>query len=107
MTKTQNQWQTNFDEWNEIKKEIDKNHNNTPFIKEWFIYYTKLWKNIWFEEDWKKDYERPVLVVSKIWNLFFCISMTTKGKDNKYYYRLKNTNFTKIHIYYCLNEGYW
>jgi len=82
-----------FDWWNWMKKNIHFSWIWHPFIKEWFIYYTKLWQNIWFEQNWKKDFERPVLVISKIWNIFFVIPMTTQWKNNKYYYKLKSSNF--------------
>lgn len=39
---------------------------------------------------------RPVLVLKKVWSLFFIVSMTTKWKDNsKFYYKLDNSYFNK------------
>jgi hypothetical protein len=36
------------------------------------------------------------LVIKKIWNMFFCISMTTKWKDNnKFYYKINDSYFNK------------
>jgi hypothetical protein len=58
------------------------------------IYFTKMWINIGFEENWKKDFLRPVLVLKKIWNLFFTVALTSKWKDNNsFYYKLNTVKF--------------
>jgi hypothetical protein len=60
------------------------------------IYFTKMWINIGFEENWKKDFLRPVLVLKKIWNLFFTVALTSKGKDNSnFYYKFKTARFNE------------
>jgi hypothetical protein len=52
----------------------------------------RMWKNVWFEEDWKwEDFERPVLILKKIWIMYLCIAMTTKWKNNDFYYKLWDT----------------
>jgi len=35
------------------------------------------------------------LVLKKVWNLFFVVSMTTKWKDGKFYYKLDDSYFNK------------
>jgi hypothetical protein len=42
----------------------------------------KMWLNIWDEQNWKEKFQRPVLILKKIWSLFFCISLTTKNKKS-------------------------
>lgn len=50
--------------------------------------------NVWFEQDWKEWFERPVLVISRIWSMFFSIPMTTQGKDDsRFYYKLESVDF--------------
>ena len=84
--------QNKFDTWNQLKKQIDKK-NKEKFIKERQIWYVNLWKNIWFEEDWKWElFLRPVLVLKRIWNLFFTVALTSKWKSNNFYYKLEDLN---------------
>jgi len=47
-----------------------------------------MWKNIWFEQDWKWEFFwRPVIVLKKFNNhVFYGIALTTKNKNWKYYY---------------------
>jgi len=77
-----------FDKWNELKKKINFCKQKF-YIKQREIWSVKMWKNVWFEEDWKwKDFERPVLVLKKIWIMYLCIAMTTQWKNNDFYYKL-------------------
>jgi mRNA-degrading endonuclease toxin of MazEF toxin-antitoxin module len=58
-----------------------------------------MWKNIWFESNWKwHNFKRPVLILKRIWTMFLIVSMTTKWiwKENKFYYKLNNKYFNKI-----------
>jgi len=80
-----------FDKWNKLKKEVN-NKKQKFYVKQREIWSVKMWKNVWFEEDWKwEDFERPVLVLKKIWIMYLCISMTTQWKDNDFYYKLLDT----------------
>jgi len=84
-----------FNIWNKEKKEIEKS-NRIVFPKHKEVWYSSIWKNIWFESNWKwKDFRRPVLILARIWAVFLVASMTTKWKNNKFYYKLDNTNFNK------------
>jgi len=77
-----------FDRWNLEKKILTRIKNKFyPETKE--IWYVKLGKNLWYEENGKEWFLRPVLIVKKVWNLYFCIPLTTKWKDSKYYYKLE------------------
>ena len=86
-----------FDDWNKLKQEINLTDSKTFYIKERQVWYLHSWLNIWFESNWKwEDFKRPVLVIKKVWNMFFVVSMTTKWKDdNKFYYKLDNSYFNK------------
>lgn len=91
-----------YDEWNETKKEIhfqvDKNTKDSEdfYVNEREIWYVRLWINIGFEENGKKNFLRPVLVIKKIGNVFFVVAMTSKGKDkNRFYHKMVNTIFNE------------
>lgn len=91
-----------FENWNILKQKIHfENKNKNLFINEREIRYTSMWINIWFEEDGKDDCRRPVLIIKKVWNIFTCVVMTTKWKDNnKFYYKIKSIDFGKPS--YCI-----
>lgn len=85
-----------FDQQNEEKFRIHSKKDKRNFrAYAGEIRFTKLWINIWYEENGKKGFRRPVLVIRKVWNLFYVIPLSTKVKDNKYYYKLKSVNFDK------------
>lgn len=68
----------------------------TLFINSREIWYTKMWINIWYEENWKKEFVRPVLTIKKVWNLFFTVALTSKWKNNhKFYHKLTTAQFNK------------
>ncbi|MDD2908025.1 MAG: type II toxin-antitoxin system PemK/MazF family toxin [Candidatus Gracilibacteria bacterium] len=85
-----------FDKWNDLKKEIDlKNKNIYPKHRE--IWYISLGKNIGFESNGKgEEFKRPVLVINRIGTIYLIVSMTTKGKDSEFYYKLDESYFNKI-----------
>lgn len=83
-----------FDNWNEIKKNIHIKKQKELYVNKKEIWYIHKWVNIWFESNWKwEDFRRPVLVIKKVWSLFFVVSMTTKWKDNNFYYKLDDSYF--------------
>lgn len=83
-----------FDYWNNIKKKIDLNKSDNFYIKQRDIWSVRMWKNIWFEEDWKwEDYERPVIVMKKIWIMYLCLAMTTKWKSSDFYFKVNENSF--------------
>jgi len=85
-----------FDKWNELKKKIDKKSDKNIFPKPWEIWYINIWINIWNESLGKWNlFKRPVLIISKLWNMFFCSSMTTKWKDSNFYFKLDENYFDK------------
>jgi hypothetical protein len=55
-----------------------------------------MWINLWFEENWKDEFLRPVLVLKKVWNLFFTVALTSKWKDNNnFYFKIKNLHLSE------------
>ena len=91
-----------YDERNRTKKEIhfeSKEYiGKAPsfFINEREIRYVRLWVNVWYEENGKKWFLRPVLVIKKVGNLFFVVAMTSKGKEkNRFYHNLVDVIFNE------------
>ena len=83
-----------YDKWNINKKNIQKSKTRNLFINIREIWFTKMGKNIGYEEDGKESFLRPVLVIKKVGCLFFTVSLTSKGKDkNMFYYKFKEVNF--------------
>lgn len=89
-----------FDLWNEDKKKIDVNSSlEKVFINDREIWYTKMGINVWYEENGKQEFRRPVLVIKKIWNLFFTVALTSKWKDNnKFYHKLGTAEFNENNL---------
>jgi len=82
----------NFDKWNNLKKELQKN-DKKYYFKEWEIWWISLWQNIWTESFWKWNYfRRPVLILKKLsWNSLICLPLSSKQK--------KGTWFTKCNLH--------
>ncbi len=76
-----------FTTWTNLKKDLN-NRSNTPTFKQREIWWCSIGVNIGCEEDGKnKLFNRPVLIIRKFNNsIFFGIPLSTKIKDNKYYY---------------------
>lgn len=79
-----------FDEWNNLKKKLDKKNKNIYF-KEKEIWWLSIWQNIWTEIYWKWEFfRRPVLILKKLSsNDFYWIPLTSKIKEWKYFYELE------------------
>jgi mRNA-degrading endonuclease toxin of MazEF toxin-antitoxin module len=85
-----------YNSWNKIKQDIVFWKKHIKFPKPWEIWNIYNWVNIWYESIWKWEYfERPFLVIKRLWNMFLCVSMTTKWKDNNFYYCLDEKYFNK------------
>ena len=88
--------QEKFEKWNREKQELEQLDYEDFYVNPRDIYFTKMWINIWYEQNGKKDFLRPVLVLKKIWNLFFTIALTSKWKNNSpFYYKFKSANFNE------------
>ena len=89
-------FQENFNEWNEEKQKLHQRVDiNSFYIQPRQIWYVKLWINVWFEQNGKRDFQRPILVIQRIWILFFVVPLSTKNKLNPYYYKLTSVSFNK------------
>ena len=85
--------QKDFDKWNAEKKTV----NSKTLNPELFFHIREVWwcsagLNIGVESDGKHDnFERPVLIVKKFnTEMLWVLPLTTKGKENKYYFKLKH-----------------
>jgi len=95
-------WEKYFDDWNIEKKNLHTTQLPEFYINEREIWFTKMGKNIGFEESGKKDFLRPVLVIKKVGNLFFTVAMTTKGKEgNSFYHKLSEIELQNPKYKHC------
>jgi mRNA interferase MazF len=80
----------NFDQWIEKKKDCHYRKMIPPMFKERDIWWVSIGVNVGYEEDGKHDkYLRPVLVLRKFnRELFLGLPMSTKIKDNQYYFQV-------------------
>jgi len=76
-----------FDQWNEIKKETQKDKIIVGF-KNRDIFYIKMGQNIGFEQNGKGNkFVRPVVVLKKFNRyMFFGIPLSTQIKEGKFYH---------------------
>ena len=57
-----------YNNWNNLKQDINYSELKNFYVKEKQVWYIHSWVNIWFESNWKwEDFKRPVLVIKKIW----------------------------------------
>ena len=75
-----------FNKWNDEKKIIHKKDYDNFYVNVREIWYIKMGINIGFEENGKTEFLRPVLVLKKVWNLFFTVALTSQWKDDNYFY---------------------
>ena len=94
-----------FDEWNEVKKSIQKNESIIKYFKEREIYWTKIGQNIGYEIYGKGiDFLRPVLIYKKLGNFSFLgIPLTSKEKKGDFYFAFNPIN-KPITNYALLNQ---
>ncbi len=86
-----------FDEWNKEKKLLITKEQESFYVNEREIWYIKLGVNIWNESNGKKDFRRPVLVIKKVWSMFFVVPLTTKGKESKFYHTIDAATYISAH----------
>ena len=94
MNTQKNLFKQEFEKWNQEKILLNKN-NNLRTYREWELWYISMWKNIWFEQDWKwEKFLRPVLIFKKFnKNIFYWIPLTTKEKNNIFHFWFINTKW--------------
>lgn len=85
-------YKKDFDEWNKIKKEVDKRSIDRDFYfhtRE--IWWGSLGLNIGAESDGKNDlFERPLLIL-RVFNreMIWCLPISSTVKDLPFYYKIK------------------
>ncbi len=85
-----------FDQWNILKKKVNAQKGNV-FVRPREVWYAHIWVNVGNEEDGKgTTFQRPVLVIKKVGNLFFVAPLTTKGRDSIFYYTFPHEYFSCI-----------
>ena len=90
-----------FDLWNTMKKQLCDRENNHCHIKPREIWFVKMGLNIGNEQNGKTEFNRPVLVIKKVGNMFFTIAMTSKGKKkNMFYHHFNNVHYIQKHVFY-------
>ncbi|PID83568.1 hypothetical protein CSB11_00685 [Candidatus Campbellbacteria bacterium] len=83
----------NFNQWNKIKKKTHSFNNSEVFINNREIWFVKLGYNIGFEQDGKNEnYQRPVLVLKRLGNMFLVLPLTSSGKNNQFYHKFNPNN---------------
>ncbi|WP_193315056.1 type II toxin-antitoxin system PemK/MazF family toxin [Poseidonibacter ostreae] len=82
-----------FDEWNKVKKEVDK-RTNTINVKNREIYWASIGENIGSEQNGKgQSFSRPILIVQKLnKELFLGVPLSTKTKDGSFFYNFNLNN---------------
>jgi len=81
----------NFDNWNELKKDLHFNKKRELHIKEREIYFLSVGQNIGYESFGKEKYFlRPVIVFKKTSkDTFIGIPLTSKEKEGSYYFQFQ------------------
>ncbi len=79
-----------FDEWNEVKKQVDTRSNVIQF-KEREVYWASVGENIGFEQNGKgADFSRPVLIIKKLNNhLFFGVPLSTQSRTGSFFFEFE------------------
>jgi mRNA-degrading endonuclease toxin of MazEF toxin-antitoxin module len=85
-----------FDEWNNLKKEIDS--RKPIYVSEREVWFCSVGINVGSEQDGKHElFERPVLVVKKVTaNTFLGLPMTSNKKQGSWYVEVESTNSAAI-----------
>lgn len=79
-----------FDKWNEVKKETEKDNVSFGF-KNRDIFYIKMGQNIGYEQNGKGDsFVRPIVVLKGFnQNMFFGIPLSSQIKEGKFYFQFE------------------
>jgi mRNA interferase MazF len=79
-----------FDEWNEVKKQVDTRSNIIQF-KEREVYWASVGENVGFEQNGKGvDFSRPVLIIKKLnKHLFFGVPLSTQSRSGSFFFEFE------------------
>jgi mRNA interferase MazF len=83
----------NFDDWNEIKKNINISSDNIYF-KQRDIFWAKIGQNIGFEQNGKGvEFTRPVVIVKKYSkDMFLAVPLSTTVREGSFFFSFKFQN---------------
>jgi mRNA interferase MazF len=96
---------TLFDQWSHEKQVIHRSEEIKASISPRGVWYIKMGLNIGNEQNGKGDFRRPVLVIRRIWNMYFCIPLTTKWKDKNFFYLPLDTRFEEKSSWIIVSQG--
>ena len=82
-----------FDEWNEEKKGIHQKNIEKLYLSPRDVWYIKMGMNIGNEQNGKWEFRRPVLIIRRIGNMYFCVPLTTQWKEENFFYLPLETQF--------------
>ena len=87
-----------FDEWCEVKKQID--NSNFLSFKEREIFMGYIGENVGYEQNGKgKDFVRPVIIYKKLTkDMFIGIPLTTTQRDGSFFFSFNKISFN---LYTC------
>jgi mRNA interferase MazF len=99
----QENYSKNFDDWNNVKKVLEKDIENFLEVKERELWWCSLGINLGDEEDGKHDnFERPVLIIKKFNNrIIWVLPLSTQSGNLKYYF---SVNYKNIKSYVILSQ---
>ena len=77
-----------FDEWNQLKKQLDSKTKKVIVPKEREVYWASIGENIGNEQNGKGEvFSRPVVIIKRFSrNMFFGIPLSTKIKEGSFFY---------------------
>lgn len=82
-----------FDEWNILKKKVNDIKDDL-YVNPREIWFAHLGINVGNEEDGKgMTFQRPVLILKKVGNMFFVAPLTSKGREDRFYHTLPEHYF--------------
>lgn len=90
-------YKKNFDEWNEIKKDLDNHLYKPPLFKERDIWWCSFGINIGSEVCGKNiNFRRPVLVIKKLSQTSFIgVPLSTQVNDGSWYIEITHSKGIK------------
>lgn len=97
--KIMNYMEKDFDKWAILKWKLESKKTNV-LCKEWDIWWSSIWVNIWNESCWKgEEFRRPVLIIKKLSSTnFIVVPLSTQSKTWTWFasYSLHWVNYTAL-----------
>lgn len=85
-----------YEQRNKEKQWLNSKNNEKFYVNTREIWYCKLWINVWFEQNGKTEFRRPVLVLKKVWTMFLICPLTTKIKNTDRHHTLPEYATPKV-----------